>query len=390
MLYDIDLYKLAVFPNGEDPRGTDVQEHTRKRARNVVTFPNVFTVPLETLLYYGTRLGQRDVLHNMGNPHVCEECGVSYENVNDLKECDGSFPMNCGQSFPVNAYGKQLHCRRARIFNPINGAGGCLKKGPRAALGTWKRILQPRTKNKFYYLCSHCTRLSDDHLDVWGENIRAPGIDSAPNALAPTDVPFLDEHAVLSPHDEFRQGEKSRAHLLAETICSVTRRGGDLAVSAAASFMRLVRKICMPSEHQHVLLEHIDDEHQAAKRRYEAQFPLGSSPPFFGINPLPRKVETLKKAAAPTMITEMGIPYYRFRISIHNLKLRENVVDVFSARIAPLLQSMFLDPRFNHKEFFCQRNDVPRKYVHAETGETYFGPELQHGTRWSATGCRTC
>jgi len=47
-----------------------------------------------------------------------------------------------------------------------------------------------------------------------------------------------------------------------------------------------------------------------------------------------------------------------------------------------LLQSVFLDPRFNHKEFFCERNDVPRKYVHAETGETYFGPELQHGTRW--------
>jgi hypothetical protein len=82
------------------------------------------------------------------------------------------------------------------------------------------------------------------------------------------------------------------------------------------------------------------------------------------------------------MITEKDIPYYRFRISIHNLKMRENIVDVYSARVAPLIQSMLLDPRFNHKEFFCQSKELPREYVHADTGERYFGPELRHGNRW--------
>jgi hypothetical protein len=366
-MYDIDLYKLAIYPKGEDPRGEDFQGQTRKRARNISTVANTFTVPLTDLRFYGTRLGHRDVLHNFGDPHVCEECGTFFENVNDLKPCDGSFPMNCGQSFPVNAYGKQLHCRRARVCNPLSGKGGCFRKGPRETgeLSTtkkWKRIKQSRTKDTHYYLCSHCSMLSEDHLDVWGENVRAPGIDSAPNALSPTDVPFLDEHEVLSPHQEFIESEQSRARCLADTIVSVARRGGALAVSAAASFMRLVRKICMPNEHQHLLLEHIDDEHMAAKQRYEAQFPTGSVTPFYGTNPLPRKVETLKKAAAPTMITEEEIPYYRFRISIHNLKMRENIVDVYSARIAPLIQSMLLDPRFNHKEFFCQRKEVRRVY----------------------------
>ena len=307
--------------------------------------------------------------------------------MNNLKPCDGSFPMNCGQSFPVNAYGKQFHCRRARVCNPIAGKTGCFRKGPREAgqialRSKWKKIKQPRTKETFYYLCSHCSILSDDHLDVWGENVRAPGIDSAPNALSPTDVPFLDEHEVLSPHDEFLESEETRAQCLASTIRTVARRGGAIAVSAAASFMRLVRRICLPREHQHLLLEHIDNEHIVAKQRYEAQFPKGSVPPFFGTNPLPRTVETLTSAAAPTMITEKDIPYYRFRISIHNLKMRENIVDVYSARVAPLIQSMLLDPRFNHREFFCQSKELSRVYVHADTGERYFGPELRHGNRW--------
>ena len=395
-IYDIDLNGGAIFPKGEDPRSLQVQQMVAKRARSWFKHQeppefNTFKVSVADLLFYGTRLGHRDVLHNMGDPHLCEECGKRFQNVNDLKECDGSFPMNCGQSFPVNAYGKQLHCRRGRICNPLTGRGGCFKKGPREAgptlpLGTkishWKKIKQPRTKNTFFFVCTACALLSDDHLDVWGENVRAPGIDSAPNAIAPTDVPFLPLCDLYPPHEEFRRTEASRAALLCSTIASIGRRGGELAVEAAASFMRLVRKVCLRSEHQHQLLAYIDDEHKAAELRYQAQFPEGSFIPSFGKNLLPIEVSALKKAASPTMITPSEIPYHRFRISIHNLKLRESVVDVFCAHVAPLLQSMFLDPRFNHKQFFCQSKELRRAYVHAETGMRYWGHEMIHGNQW--------
>ena len=137
--------------------------------------------------------------------------------------------------------------------------------------------------------------MSADHLDVWGENVRAPGIDSAPNAIAPTDVPFLPLCDLYPPHEEFRRTEASRAALLCSTIASIGRRGGELAVEAAASFMRLVRKVCLRSEHQHQLLAYIDDEHKAAELRYQAQFPEGSFIPSFGKNLLPIEVSALKK-----------------------------------------------------------------------------------------------
>ena len=221
-LYDIDLYTGALFPKGEDPRSIEVQRLVAKKVqkwqkKREIPAYNTFKVSLEDLLYYGTRLGHRDVIHNMGDRHLCEQCGIRMEDENDLKECDGSFPMNCGQSFPLNAYGRQLHCRRGRICNPRSGRGGCFKKGPiqdGPKKSQWKKIKRTRTKNEFFFVCTSCALLSDVHLDVWGENVRAPGIDSAPNAMAPTDVPFLPDTAVLPPHEEFLESEKSRAALL--------------------------------------------------------------------------------------------------------------------------------------------------------------------------------
>ena len=149
------------------------------------------------LLHYGTRLGQRDVLHNLSDLNTCEECGKYFQNRQLLKACDGSFPICAGQSFPLDGLGSHLHCMRGRVCNP-KGGGGCfaLDKGARAP---WKKILKPRTHSQYFYLCSCCAKGSQNYLDVWGENVVAPGIDSSPNALAPTNVPFIPAEGHLVP-----------------------------------------------------------------------------------------------------------------------------------------------------------------------------------------------
>jgi hypothetical protein len=80
VLYDIDLYKGALFPKDEDPRSLEVQQIVANRARKWYKDQeppefNTFKVSVADLSFYGTRLGHRDVLHNMGDPHLCEQCG---------------------------------------------------------------------------------------------------------------------------------------------------------------------------------------------------------------------------------------------------------------------------------------------------------------------------
>ena len=62
----------------------------RSRARTGLSLSsgNTFVVPLDMLYEYGSRLGHRDVLENMSDPHVCEECGDTFANLQDLKDCD--------------------------------------------------------------------------------------------------------------------------------------------------------------------------------------------------------------------------------------------------------------------------------------------------------------
>ena len=82
-------------------------------------------------------------------------------------------------------------------------------------------------------------------MDVWGENVVAPGIDSSPNALAPTNVPFIPAEGPLSPHLAFDLREAKRAEQFELVVSKVAAKGGAIAVLSAADFYRFVRSICL-------------------------------------------------------------------------------------------------------------------------------------------------
>ena len=330
------------------------------------------------LLHYGTRLGQRDVLHNLSDLNTCEECGKYFQNRQLLKACDGSFPICAGQSFPLDGLGSHLHCMRGRVCNP-KGGGGCfdLDKGVRAP---WKKILKPRTHSQYFYLCSCCAKGSQNYLDFWGENVVAPGIDSSPNALAPTNVPFIPAEGHLSPHLAFDLREAKRAEQFELVVSKVAAKGGAIAVLSAADFYRFVRSICLSKNGQRALLLFMHKLHEARKKDYYASF--GADAYTYGDSTLHTKVKSMEDTAAPAVILDRDIEFYKVRLSIHNLKFRESSVEIFTAHAGRIIQEMLLDPRFDHKKFFLAKKGKTRVYTHEVTGELYYGPEPMHGSRW--------
>jgi hypothetical protein len=67
---------------------------------------------LEDVFAFGTQLGHRDVLSNIRKTNICDECGV--EN-HTLRMCDGCFPVAVGQSFPIDAIGRQHACHLSSV-----------------------------------------------------------------------------------------------------------------------------------------------------------------------------------------------------------------------------------------------------------------------------------
>lgn len=395
VLYDCDEHAGVVFhddeeqpPNREARKAASkVREVSDKEfcrslgIRYVQPRQNTFIVGRADLLQYGTRLGRRDVLHNMSDLNICEECRKHFVNRQHLKACDGSFPICAGQSFPLDGLGRHLHCMRGRICNPNpKGGGGCfdLDEGVNVP---WKKILKPRTQSTYYYLCSRCAPGTDNYLDVWGENVVAPGIDSSPNALAPTNIPYLPSEGHLSPHLAFDAREKKRAEHFELVVSKVAAKGGAIAILSAAEFYRFVRSICLSKNGQRALLLYMHKLHEARKKEYYDSF--GVHAYTYGDSTLHTKVKSMEDTAAPAVILDQDIDFYKVKLSIHNLKFRESSVEIFTAHIGRVIQEMLLDPRFDRTKFFLQRKERTRCYTHEDTGEPYVGPEPMHGSRWT-------
>jgi len=385
VMYDIDAEKEVIFRQEHLPDGANEEGPVRARARTVQALKrsgNTFAVSLETLYEYGSRLGHRDVLENMSDPHICEECGKSFQNLQDLKDCDNSFPNCVRQSFPIDAQGRQYKCRRGRICNPIGGSPlGCYGSKDHVPKNTkgWKKHI--KSANYVYYTCVACTKGSTHFMDVWGEDVRTPGIDSAPNSLSPTDVPKLPWHDDVPPYIQFEQSEGERSASYLKKAAQIFSRGGASVIDAAAGFLRFVRSAFLSKNQEDYLLRYIHERHEKSKEAYQNDFGKDATAQY-PKNPLPLTHETVEAYAAPVVVLEKDIKFYKFRISTHNLKFRQAFVECHAAEIKQVLQAKFLDPRFNLDGFYCQGNQVPREYTNGSTGEKMYGPEVIHGKRW--------
>jgi hypothetical protein len=337
---------------------------------------------MEMLYEYGSRLGHRDVLLNMSDPHICEECGKRFENLQDLKDCDNSFPNCVRQSFPIDAKGKQYKCHRGRICNPLLGNGnGCYGSKDHAPKNTkgWKKHV--KSANFVYYTCVACTKGTTDYRDVWGEDVRTPGIDSAPNSLSPTDVPKLPWKDNVPPYIQFQQSEDLRRHSYIAKAASCFSRGGTAVIDAAAGFLRFVRTAFLPKNQENKLLRFLHERHEHSKVTYYQDFGREGTPQY-PPNLLPLRYETVEANAASVVVLEKDVKHYDFRISTHNLKFRDAYVECHAAEIKQVLQAKFLDPRFDMDGFFCESNLISRVYTHEVTNEKMLGPEVIHGKRW--------
>ena len=86
VLYDIDAEETVRFRPEHLVEGEIEEGRARARPRTGKTGSqtgNTFAIPLDILFEYGSRLGHRDVLENMSDPHRCEECGDIFENLQD-------------------------------------------------------------------------------------------------------------------------------------------------------------------------------------------------------------------------------------------------------------------------------------------------------------------
>ena len=397
VLYDIDAEETVRFRPEHLVEGEIEEGRARARPRTGKTGSetgNTFAIPLDILFEYGSRLGHRDVLENMSDPHRCEECGDIFENLQDLKDCDNSFPNCVRQSFPINAQGKQYKCRRGRICNPLTGV--CIvngkteygKKGcygskytvPRNTTGWEKRV---KSTNFVYYTCVACTKGTTNYLDVWGEDVRTPGIDSAPNALSPTDVPTLPWNDPISPCDQFEQSEVERTASYLELAASCFTKGGTALIDAAAGFLRFVRSAFLSRNQQNHLLRYMQEQHDDAESTYYNDFGTDGTPKF-PKNKLPLRYQTVQARAAPIVVQEKDVKHYTFRISTHNLKCRHAFVECYAAEIKQVLQAKFLDPRFDFDNFFCESKETSRAYTHLHTKKPMVGPGVIHGNRFFA------
>jgi len=136
----------------------------------------------------------------------------------------------------------------------------------------------------------------------------------------------------------------------------------------------------MPAKQQQELLNVLNDLHEDAVAHFsrDANISEVHKMPC----PLPKELRTIVGRASPQMILDAQISYRVLNLSTHLLNQQQVVVHVYIGDLPNLLQSMFLDPRFNWKQFFLQPNTIRRSYT-TENGHQVFGPELYHGTRWA-------
>ena len=101
--------------------------------------------------------------------------------------------------------------------------------------------------------------------------------------------------------------------------------------------------------------------HEARKKDYYASF--GADAYTYGDSTLHTKVKSMEDTAAPAVILDRDIEFYKVRLSIHNLKFRESSVEIFTAHAGRIIQEMLLDPRFDHKIFFWRKKGI-REFTH--------------------------
>lgn len=238
----------------------------------------VHTLSSDFVKLYGTRLGHLDVTSNMGEPFTCEECKLQ-KVACDLRLCDGTYPSNVGQSFPVGAQGMQHSCHRALSCT------SCAKKPVRRRTVHWS-LLNDR------YLCSFCS-VPPHRQDVWGELVLEPEFLLSPRSIHPSAPPEASVCASSCPHPAEVHDDRAATVLqrLEQGGRKYTKHGGDLAVQAAAALYQCAMSLFMPVSQQRIILQIIHELHD---RNLLIQATPGKMPPRLI---LPRDVTALHERA---------------------------------------------------------------------------------------------
>lgn len=374
-LYDIDLHPRLVLDTAaagasEPPAKKSKGKAPAKGAKSKAAPTSMlFSVALEDLERYGTKLGHRDVCMNMGNCAICIECR---EETSGLRACDGCFPICAGTSYPVDGRGAQHACHRAVICEE------CVELSRSRRTASWSLIEKNRVS---YWLCPACTAGSENYLDVWGSDaFTEPTLNIRPGTVHPTAHPTPKSAPAVQPCEVADAAHRSRLQQAADAARQFASAGGAFAVQGAAIFMRTVRRAFMPRTQQVAVLDVIHELHDTGVIRFAQE--TGHTGDLLPPCPLPRDIRTVERHAAAAMVVDSDVDYNVVTMNMENLQQQQQECHVHIADLASCIQSLLLDSRFDADSRVFPASDVPRTYTD-ESGQVLQGPELFHGSQWT-------
>ena len=388
-MYDIDRYR-----NQHHLIPYQAAGGKRSRVQPSGTSP-VFELSFDAVEAHGIKLAHRDVTRNLKPDNCCEECGLSQFLANGIVDkkirgCDAGYPKNIGYASPYGGNGGHHLCHRGGICDR------CILKEPDLRTGGWslrhkglpvlhlrfQELLKKKgaRDSNIFFVCSECTKGTSEYLDVWSDGSEEAKYYLRPGCVHPTSAPVpepVNETAYAIRHDV---AAASRAERSVDGAARYARYGGEVAVRAARTFVRVVRGFFMPATQQRAVLSVVNQLFNEGVVRAAAQSADGD---IFGAQecPLPLDLRTVNARAAFDMLSGDDIKVKKVAIGLHNLSQQQQECHVLINDLEECLQSLLLDPRFPAKQRYFRTAEERGQYT-TEDGEQVHGPECWHGEQW--------
>jgi len=378
-VYNFDEYGWSGPPCTDAPPEVELTGPNKKKkftAKSNSTGLNAPTtieinISLEDLLATGFYLPRINVIRNMSDKSICEDCHrkVPPELIPDMYVCDGCYPTNVGLTYPPDSQGRHFACHRAYL---------CVDCYPK------RRIIAGLTELWFCKACAACKPA--DYIDVWGFNIHDPRDIIHHGSESLLQWPSLHPEVIneTSPAVSY----KNRNKLLSEAKqAAIDRRRmsstGDAERSnrACTSFDLMARSLHLSDQQQEAILKVLHLIHADGNL-------VGGNQS--GDLLLPRTTETLHKAATGSLIFENDVPVHTVTIDTTGLLQGHKSLLVHVCNPLDVIQGMLLDDAFPAGSLFLQKKgQSAREFVMLDDScdikskqTPLRGHEAYDGDRW--------
>ena len=319
----------------------------------------------------------------------CEECGLEDVDRGGNRMCDGCFPVCVGQSFPLDALGRQHACYMHSICSR------CIKLSADKRQKKWSTIYKGKavasipkninisSDNNLFYLCARCSSDTLVHEDVWGENVQEASFFLPSGAIHATTAPSRPPESILllQPADTFQNAQKERCDRQKRDAKRFRRSGSEFAMASATKFIRTCRSTFMPRTVQQCMLDMFHDLHKDFVQRIATVNKVDLSSFAMPACPLARSLDAVEANAASGMLIDGDVAYKSATFSAHHLDQQQKVAVVRIGALEAHLQSLLMDSRLSPQLLFLNESKVERVYTD-QNGERLLGPEPWHGSHW--------